>query len=903
MSWLHALRARVSLLARRDAESRIDHEIGFHIDMETERLVREQGLSPDDARRRALVTFGGVQQHRETLREGRGTSSFTGLSLDLKLGARMLAKYPGLTVVGGLAMAFGIWFGAVTFEMFGILQNPTLPLPDGDRIVQIYNWDVKENQKEERSLYDFQLWRSSIRSVVDLGAYRDVSANVVGADGSAEPAFAAEVTASAFRIAPARPLHGRVLDSSDERAGAPPVVILGYTVWRDRFNSDPTVVGRIVRIGGSYATVVGVMPEGYAFPVSHELWLPLRAGVAGIAPRTGSAINVFGKLAPGATLETAQAELTSLGRRAAAASPETHAQLQPRVQPYAGAGLNSPDALMMTTIIYFFIIVLVVVVCSTVALLLFARAASRETEILVRSALGATRRRIVTQLFAEALVLGGVAVVVALVAAQLALTNWGRPYLEVNMGRLPFWYEFGLSPMTVLVACALAVLGAAIAGIIPARKITRGLGAQLKAGTAGGGGVRFGGMWTAVIVVQVALTVAMPAVVLLVNSEIRRIETFDVGFASDQYLGVSVDIETPRDESGDSVAVAATHARFAGLLDSFRHRLEAEPGVAGVTFVDVLPRDYHYSRRVQLVSTGEKETHIVSAADVDPSYFDVLQQPPRAGRGFTAADLRPDARTVLVDQVFVDKVMQGHNPVGQRIRIGTRRQFDSSAAQVPTYDVVGVVKELGMTPVAQPHKDPGIYFAVVPGSEGAMQMLVHARGDPLSIAPRLRELATAVDPTLRIGTMVRMNEFANPFLWFLRLWLKLTIGLTAIALLLSLAGIYAVLSYTVARRTREIGVRVALGASARRIILSIFRRPLTQVTIGVAAGTILIGVAAVALSRTEQFGQLGQRGLSVADAALLVAHATVMLAVCLLACVVPTWRALRVQPTEALRAE
>src|SRR6185503_11082480 len=303
------------------------------------------------------------------------------------------------------------------------------------------NWDVKANEKDERVLYDFQLWRSTVHSVTDLGAYRDASANVVGADGSAKPAIAVEITASAFRIAPDRPLYGRALDASDERAGAPPVVLLGYPVWRDRFASNPSVVGRTIQIGSSYATVVGVMPEGFAFPISHELWMPFRTDAAAVAPRTGSSITVFGRLAPGATLESAQAELTSIGRRAAAESPETHAQLQPRVKLYADSGPSGPEMIMMQALIYFFCLALVVVVCSNVALLLFARAASRETEILVRSALGATRRRIVTQLFAEALVLGSVAVVVALAAAQLALTNWGRPYLEVNSptGRLPFW--------------------------------------------------------------------------------------------------------------------------------------------------------------------------------------------------------------------------------------------------------------------------------------------------------------------------------------------------------------------------------------------------------------------------------------------------------------------------------
>src|SRR5688572_23051869 len=201
MTWFHAARARLRLLAPRAAEARIDDEIRFHIEMETERLVREQKLGPDEARRRALATFGGVQQHRETLRDGRGTAWLSGLSLDLKLGFRMLVKYPGLTVVGGLAMAFGIWFGAVTFHLPGLVTSTKLPLPDGDRIVRILNWDSKLIHNEDRVLYDYQLWRS-MRSITDLGAYRDGSVNPVGADRGARPAVTAEVTASAFRIAP-----------------------------------------------------------------------------------------------------------------------------------------------------------------------------------------------------------------------------------------------------------------------------------------------------------------------------------------------------------------------------------------------------------------------------------------------------------------------------------------------------------------------------------------------------------------------------------------------------------------------------------------------------------------------------------------------------------------------------
>src|SRR5687768_5575410 len=739
MTWFHAARARLRLLAPRAAESRIDDEIRFHIEMETQRLAREQQLDPHEARRRALVAFGGVQQHRETLREGRGTAWFNGLSLDLKLGVRILAKYPGLTVVGGLAMAFGIWFGAVTFQMFGMITSGKLPLPDADRIVKIENWDSKILDEEDRVLYDYQLWRS-MRSITDIGAYRNASANLVGTDGSTLPTAAAEITASAFRIAPERPLLGRVLQESDERAGAAPVVLLGHDVWTRRFDRDPGIVGRTVRMGNRIATVVGVMPEGFAFPMAHSLWMPLRTDVAVVEPRQGIAISVFGRLAPGMTLENAQAEVTTIGRRLAMEHPTTHAQLEPQVLPYTHFSMKNNEMTTIKALSYFFVVVLVLVVCSTVALLVFARTAARETELLVRSALGASRRRLVLQLFAESLVLAGVAAVVGLAAAQLTLNVYGEPYLLMayDVPRLPFWYDFTLSPTTIICALGLAVIGAVVAGVMPARKITRGLG-TLRAGTAGKG-VTFGGVWTAVIVTQVALTVAFPSVVMLLRGESRRVAAYDFGFPEHQYLGVTLGVDVALEEA-QSPDTAAARARLGISLEALRQRLEAEPGVEGVTFVDELPADDHVHRRLEMVSLPGNPSSVVASAAVDLSYFDVLQAPIIAGRGFTSADLSPDAHVVIVDQAFADSVMGGRNPVGHRLRPRSWEMPDSIAARQPSYEIVGMVKDLGMSAMAMPQRWPGLYVPTVPGRRGARNMLVRVRGDPLAITPRVRELA------------------------------------------------------------------------------------------------------------------------------------------------------------------
>ena len=210
MSWLDAARTRTRLfLSRRASESRTDEEFHFHLDMETDRVAREAGISRDEARRHALAAFGGVQNHRESMRDGRGLAWLGGLRLDLKLGGRMLVKYPGLTIIGGLAMAFAIWFGAVAFEMVMLFISPTLPLPGGDRIVHLRNWDVQVNKKEPRTLYDFIVWRQAMRSVTDFGAWQDVVRNLKGRDGEIRPVQVAAITASGFRVAATRPLLGR----------------------------------------------------------------------------------------------------------------------------------------------------------------------------------------------------------------------------------------------------------------------------------------------------------------------------------------------------------------------------------------------------------------------------------------------------------------------------------------------------------------------------------------------------------------------------------------------------------------------------------------------------------------------------------------------------------------------
>jgi putative ABC transport system permease protein len=917
------------------AERELAREIRSHLQLLEDQNIAS-GMDADEARYAALRAFGGVEQVKQHQREARMFRWLAGWPMDLKLGLRMLVKYPGLAIVGGLAMAFAILVGIVVVQVVGLFTNPTLPISAGARLIEIRTIDVAASVQEKRVLHDFLEWQQTLRSVAVVGAWRDSNRNLVVAAGDARPVKVAEMSVSGFRVADGEPLMGRVLVEADEQPAAPAVAVIGYDVWRTRLGSDPNALGRAVQLGNDYATVVGVMREGFEFPVSHDVWLPLKTAALDHEPRSGPAITVFAVLAPGETMQSAQAELTTAGRRAATQLPATHQHLEARVRPYATMVVpDDPAATAIMYSIYFFIATLLILICGNVGLLLFARAASREADLVLRTALGASRGRIVAQMFAEALVLGGVAAIVGVTAAGFALRSWGMVFLETNLGRLPFWFDLSLSPRAFAAAMALTVGGAAIAGIMPAMKITRTLGHRLKQTTAGSGGLQFGGVWTVVIVAQVAATVIFPALVYWEQGQLRRAEDFDPGFPNEQYLAVQIERDYP--VAGGANVDAATrlrNGRLAATLDALRRRVAAQPGVSGVTFTEDLPTTNHPGKIIDMGydldssdvasaksdgdasvsaagSSGKPPMREATVAPVDPSYFQVLGAPVLAGRGFITADAVAGSRVAIVDQGFVDQVLQGRNAVGQQVRFRypgppSQRWAPGNPADRSGpgdwYEVVGVVRELGVGAPTQPGRAAGFYIPATPDLFDRIHMMVHVRGgDPMTLAPQVREAATAVDPSLRLVRVQRANEANNDILWVMGLWLRITVVVSAVALVLSLAGIYAVLSFTVARRTHEIGVRVALGASRRRVIVATFRRPLSQVALGTVVGTAIVFTAATMIKYTELPGS--ENDLTLQAMATIVVYGIVMLGVCLLACVVPTRRALNIEPTIALRMD
>jgi predicted permease len=787
--------------------------------------------------------------------------------LDLKLAARMLVKYPGLTLVGGVAMAVAIAVCTAGFEFAQDLGNESLPLDEGDRIVALQNWNAADNQADRRSAADFLAWRDALRSVQDLSAFATIERNLVGPDGRAEPVRIAEISAAAFRVARVPPFLGRPLLDGDERAAAPAVAVIGFGVWRTRFGTEPGIVGRIVRIGDRFHTIVGVMPEGFSFPTSHGFWIPLRVPASADEQARLGSIRIFGRLAPGATIDAARAELASIGARAATDRPETHGQLRPQVMPYVASYLE-PEMIRNLYVFQSFLLLVLIICCANVATLIFARTATRTTEITVRSALGASRGQLVGQWFAEALALAALAAVAGVAVAAVALGRGMDIFWSLQPNGRVFWWHDGLRSTTLLYVGGLTMVSGVLAGIIPAIK---GTSPHVQAGLQRGGGgssLRFGGVWTVVIVLQVAFSVALLPTAIHEGRDAILARAGAGGFAARDFLSVRLELD------------AEARPNLASTTSTLAARLQEEPGVSRVTFADRLPGMEHPRRFVDVDEGAAGRVQVCTAA-VEVDFFDALGVSMVAGRAFHAGDRSSDRPVVIVNQSFVRDVLGGRNPMGRRVRLAAAR----NDAPGPWQEIVGVAPDLGMD-VLNPAEGAGVYRPMAPGQVHPVHMAVRLRQDPAAFAERLRAVALTMDPHLRLYDVLPLDRIADSQVAGYRLLASVVGAVAAIALLLSTAGIYSLMSFTVAQRTREIGIRTALGGNPRRIALAIFGRALAQISLGALAGLAIV-VLADADSRQEP--------------AVVAGVVALMMTVGVLACGWPAARALRIAPTEALR--
>jgi predicted permease len=847
--------------------------------------------------------------------------------LDLILAWRMLLRYPGLSFVSVLGISVGIAIASSMFAIMAAVTNPIVPLDEGERVVSLVNWDVSTSNRDRRMLRDFATWRT-MTSIDDVSITRTVQRNLIVEGRSPGIVTVAEMSTAAFRVARVPAHRGRFLLPEDEAPGAPAVMVVGHAEWVRDFDSDAEIVGRTAQLGSTTYTIVGVMPDGFVFPLNHGYWIPWRLDASFYDPRTGPEVYIFGRLAAGATIDSAQAELTTIGERMAATTPESHRHLRPRVVPYPYVynDQDDPENVLALQAMHISIILMLVVVCVNVAILVYARTATRQGEIAVRGALGASRRRIVIQLFMEALLLAGVGAAAGVGLGSVALQQLRGRMLLIGDRVLPFWMSLELPLQGVLYVVALTLLAAGIVGVVPALKAT---GRQVHTGLqtlspGSGSRMQMGGVWTTLVVAQVAATVAIMPTAIVLSWWMMQFRTGDPGFASSEFVTAQLLADRATEAPGDAGERAFTH-RLAIAHGELDRRLREESRVAEVTFsmagageeramvLEVEGRDAPLDAVDYNIVEGSRRGHLVRFNRVAINFFEAYEVPVTMGRTFMASDtgrgdttqgVHPTAQSprgggpegVLVNRTLVDLVFDGANPLGTRIRyVGRSREADARDVVLDRwYEIVGVVADFPVSSVDS-EREGRIYHAAAFGDVYPVDLAVRIRGtDPMAFAGTFRDISVAVEPNLQLRDITTAAIVFERERGFMHL-----IGITVIIVMLSVvglasAGMYALMSFTVSRRRREIGIRAALGANRNRILAGIFSRVIGQLAAGVAVG-LLLAVALEQVIEGDAFQGYG--------AVLLPVVILTMTIVGVLAAIGPARRGLSIQPTEALREE
>lgn len=841
--------------------------------------------------------------------------------LDVRLGARMLGKRPVLTVVAGLTLALGIPASLMPTHVLGLFERGTFPVEDGDRIVGIRNWDTEADRAATRPLHDLAVWKEELRSFESLGAARSDPYNVHSPDGRAAEVRGAEVTASVFDMLRVPPLLGRTLIEADEVDGAEDVVVISADLWASRFARDPEIVGKTIGIGRMPHTVVGVMPDDFLFPWLDHLWLPLRADPDDYAVGAGPDLLVFGRLADGVSREEAALELETVGGRLAQEWPETHQRLRPELVSASLLTFGARAAGLSTTwemlLIQLFSFSVLAVACGNVGVLILARTATRTNEISVRTALGASRTRILSQLFTESLVLSMGATAVGLFLAQALTARYAKGLLGES---LPYWFDLGISPRTAVLAMGLAAACAVVAGVLPAVTATSPNVQQTLQRNAAGTNVRFGAFTTLLVVAEVALSVGFLSFGTAAVISFTQDRTEQAAIDIDRYLTARVRTpwvdptvdETEAYEQEFRTRIAANHL-------ALRDRLRGDGDARRVAMGLHLP-GWPYPDQEIVVGSGNGaggyRTDRVVAGRVHVDFFRDLGIDVLSGRDFSSADVEggrvsrspwavPSSRrgealrtAVVVNDQFVDKVLGGGEAVGLQLRYtfsDSEQPGSRGGAQDYNvwYEIVGVVETFG-TNVENPARSAAVYHPVSASEVHPMGFILEVTGESAAFIPRLRRIAAEVDPELMIQTPRTLREVVNERRTRNTISTLFIVLLSSTGVILASTGLYALVSFTVSQRTREIGIRTALGARGRDVMATIARRALFQLAGGLALGSLLGWWILSLISDSSEFA------VSSVPALLLGVCAGVI-AVTALACLRPTLRGLRIQPTEALR--
>jgi len=797
----------------------------------------------------------------------------------LRHSTRSLLKQPGLAALAVLALTFGI---GLTTVMFSIIQGAFLrglPFEDGDRIYVAGQRDVTQANDEAQSTdrHDFAEWREAQQSFEVFAAFYQGTVNISDGGGRPERFDGAFMTANAFDVVRARAALGRVFQPGDDEPGAERVVVLGHPIWQNRYQRDPAIVGRQVRVNGRPATVIGVMPEGFKYPSSVDVWVPLELDLLRSERRETTQVTAFGRLAPGVTLEAAQAEFAGLAERQQQQYPDTNENLTAVVQPYVRAFLgDEPFTMLITMLIAVFGVLLIA--CVNVANLLIARTAERTKEIAIRTALGASRRRLILHLLAEAFVLAVAGTVFALVVAQVGVTLFTRAIVDTNP---PFWIDIRLDVPVLLFTGALTLIATLGSGLLPALQASRADVAEvLKDESRGSSGLRVGLISKMLVVGEIAISCGLLVASGLAIQSVVNLRTTDFGFERDNVFTARLGLfESDYPDE-------ASRARF---FTDLRQRMAELPGARAAAIASNLPSTGSNGARfaVEGETYVDDEYPVAGYAAISPGFFDTFDRQLARGRDFTDADGLDAPRVIIVNESFAARWFPSEDPIGRRIR---QRTIDDYG---PWLTIVGVAPDMYVGGL-QDETPEGYYVPLAQEPPRFASLAARAASEPMALAAGVRTQVESLDPDLPIYWVRTMTQFIQDNNWFYEVFGSLFMVFGAAALFLATVGLYGVMAFSVSRRTPEFGVRMALGASGGRVLKLVLRQGVWQIGIGLVLG---IGLAA-ALAQAMTMVIFDVEPWDPTVFSIVVVS---LASVALLACLVPARRAAGVHPMTALR--